>query len=155
MKRSASKILTVAVLAGTILMGSCKKYQCHTYGIAGVQINSGATISDTNAEVTMYTPDGTFSNLIAAYSLSVTGADGMKFINFPVSGKDAWNYDWQVFLRPSAKLYKLRQFKAENDESIAQCVNPIHYLVNDSAMVAHAATVADMDTAKMYLLVNY
>jgi hypothetical protein len=148
-------IWLIPVLFVIVAAASCKKYKCHTYGIAGVQINSGATIADTNAAVYMYTADGTFSNQLGAYSESVTGADDMKFVNFPVSGAEAWKYDWEVMLRPSGKTYKLKQFQAENDESIAQCVNPIHYLANDSALVSHAATLANMDTAKMYLLVYY
>jgi hypothetical protein len=157
MKQKSSAIYRSFMLVAVIAMAtqSCIKYNCITYGIAGLQINSGGTITDTNAAVSMYTPDGTFANQLAAYSLSVPGADDMKFVSFPVSGADAWKYDWEVMLRPSGKTYKLKQFKAENDESIAHCVNPIHYLVNDSAMVTHAATVANMDTAKMYLLVYY
>ena len=152
---NAHRLIIFVLLTGVIFNSSCAHYSCNTYGIRGLQINSSSTIADTNAAVSRYTQDGTFTNLVEAYSVSVFGADDMKFLNFPVSGKDAWNYDWMVVLRPSGKTYKLRQFKAEGDESVVHCVNPIHYLVNDSAMVAHGATQANMDTATMYLLVYY
>ncbi len=134
---------------------SCKKYSCYTYGIRGLEISASGTIADTNAQVTRFSPDGTFSNLLEAYSVSVNGPASLLLVNFPISGKEVWKYDWQVMLRPSGKLYKLSQFKAESEESITHCVNPVHLILNDSAVVCHGVLTGVSDTASMYLYTNY
>ncbi len=129
-----------ALLAVTAALASCKKaIDCDTPNIRRVVFYTNVstyTIPDTTALLVKCNKGSGFSEVSEIYPpIYLTKIDNTKQLDFPDKGKDTYDYDWQITLKPSNRVYKLTKLEHESATSKTHhCTNTVSFKVNDSAV---------------------
>jgi hypothetical protein len=134
------RVISLAVLLGATLgFYSCKKtINCETPLIRKVLFFSPLTslkVPDTSAVVNKFRKGSDFGQLsetFPAVKLVKVGVTD-KSMEIPMKGEETYDYDWQITLKPSNRVYYISKISHESATSKTHyCTNTVTYKLNDS-----------------------
>jgi len=134
------RVISLAVLFGATLgFYSCKKtINCETPVISKVLFFSPLTsmkVPDTSAVVYKYRKGSLFGQVSEMYPSVKLVKVGVtdKSMEIPMKGEETYDYDWQITLKPSNRVYFLSDISHESATSKTHnCTNTVTYKLNDS-----------------------
>lgn len=140
------RVISLAVLLGATLgFYSCKKtINCETPVIRKVLFFSPLTslkVPDTSAVVNKFRKGSNFGQLSETFPsiklVKVAVLDKKyeidKSMEIPMKGEETYDYDWQITLKPSNRVYYISDISHESATSKTHyCTNTVTYKLNDS-----------------------
>lgn len=145
-------ILSIIPLLATT---SCKRHNCVTYGVGGLDIKkTRSAITDSGLVIYRYEKNSGFASVLDSMMLTRTLAAGDEFfMPFPYSDQVNGQYDYKLVFWPSNAAVRIGNMNAENGSSAngTTCVNPVHFTINDSECV----TQGYLGMQSFYLPVEY
>ena len=129
----------IAALSVTAYFGSCKKINCNTPVISKVLFYSSISTSvvpDTSATLVKSVKGTNFGQISEVYpNVYLSKVEFNKRLDFPDKGIDVYDYDWQITLKPSGRIYRLTKISHLSQTSkTSECTNTVSYKVNDSTV---------------------
>lgn len=136
MRRAAMAVLALAALG----LNSCKKtIHCETQVIKKVIFISSlstAKVPDTAAMVRMFNRESGFSEVSEIFlpiKLQKVGLSD-RSMDFPYKGEKTYDYNWEVKLLPSGRIYNFSKIEHESATSKTHyCANGFSYKISGSA----------------------
>jgi len=127
----------IVVLSITAYFSSCKKIYCSTPVISKVLFYSTIStyvVPDTTATLIKSVKGSHFGQTSEIYpTINLTKVDFNRSLSFPDKGVDVYDYDWQITLHPSGRLYQITKISHQNSTSkTSDCTNTVSYYINDS-----------------------
>lgn len=133
MKHVTSLLIILGLTIGFL---SCKKtINCQTPVIKNVYFYSTIStkiVPDSSASLVKYRKGSKFSQVSEVFPKINLIKDGFnKYMEFPLKGEETYDYDWEITLKPSNKIYLLSEIEHESATSKThQCTNTVTYKVN-------------------------
>jgi len=136
MKRVNKLMIVLAVSAGFF---SCKKtINCDTPVLRKVLFYTNVstyTVPDTTAMLVKYNKGSSFSEVSEIFQPIYLMKEDIqnKSMEFPLKGKETYDYDWKITLKPSNRVYTISAASHESATSKTHhCTNTVSYKINDS-----------------------
>lgn len=137
MKRVIVLLAAVGFMAN---FGACKKsVNCSTPIIGKVMFYSSISTSvvpDSSVTLVKYKKGSKFSMLSEIYmNIHLSAIDFNKRMDFPDKGEDTYDYDWEITMHPSNKVYRISDIShLSSSSSTNECTNTVSYKINDSSI---------------------
>jgi hypothetical protein len=159
MKNVFSIFMFSALVVGLV---ACKKsVNCETPVIKKVVFYttiSQQIVPDTTAELVKTKKASNFGLVSEIFQkIRLQKEDGYsKSMAFPLHGEEVYDYDWQITLRPSNRVYYLSNIKHESATSKTHhCTNTVTYLMNDSLVTVPGNPYSSTPNFVSDILIEY
>jgi hypothetical protein len=124
-------ILYIAVVTAAVSVASCNKPSCVPPNIKTVSFYPASSVPDTTATVVKFNKGSNFSQVSEAFT--DIALDKNKVMVIPYKGGETYDYDWQITLNPSGKVYYIKDIKHDDtNPNTTNCVSTVTYKLNDS-----------------------
>ncbi len=126
----------LVLLAVTIVFVSCKKtINCDTPILKKVFFFTNVStyvVPDTAAMVVKYRKGSAFVDVSEIFPrVYLMKVDQNKSMEFPLKGKETYDYDWEITLLPSNRQYRLSKIEHGSATSKTHhCTNEVSYTMN-------------------------
>jgi hypothetical protein len=125
-------VVFIAAFASLLYAASCSKPSCVPPVINAVSFYAtGGYIPDTSASVVKAKKGSQFGFISEVFPN--IKLDKNKVMLIPYKGNETYDYDWQITLNPSGKVYKITDIKHDDENpNRTNCVSTVYYKLNDS-----------------------
>ena len=147
-------VVSFAAIISVLYMASCSKPSCVPPVIKTVSFYSGSYIYDTSATVLKAKKGSSFGQISEVFAN--IPLDKNKVMVIPYKGAQTYDYDWQITLNPSGKVYKITKLRHDDDNpNTTNCVSTVYYSLNDSATTLAGSPYSMTPTTEPQIKIKY